>query len=219
MCYSAKDSIIAYIIGCISNIYLFTNSKNTDEKILSLFLLFVSHMQLFDYIFWKNKECNKTNKNITKIAIIFNHLQPIILYLLLKLFNNETNMGCDIIFYIFLIIIILYTINIWPNKKCTDKEITCCSLPLKEIKNNTIIKWDWNHRKYAGIVYLIFLISLVVSSLQLKNINIMFAFANIFTFLISTKIPNLNRSFGRLWCFIASLFTTLYLIYSRLFKG
>ena len=59
MCYSAQDSMIAYIFGTVSNIYLFINSKNTDEKIISLFLLFVSQMQLFDFLFWINKKCNK----------------------------------------------------------------------------------------------------------------------------------------------------------------
>lgn len=219
MCYSAKDSIIAYIIGCISNIYLFINSKNTDEKIISLFLLFVSQMQLFDFFFWKNKSCNEINKIVTKISIIFNHLQPIILYLLLKIFNYNTHIICDIIIYIFAIIIIFYTVRNWPKKDCTEKDDVCCSLPLSKINNETIISWNWNNQKYTEIVYIVFLISLVISSLQLKTYHTMFAIVNILTFLISFKIPNLNRSVGRLWCFIASLITTIYLIYSRLLSG
>lgn len=219
MCYSAKDSMIAYIFGCISNIYLFINSKNTDEKIISLFLFFVSQMQLFDFLFWTNKKCNQTNKYVTKIAIIFNHLQPIFLYLLLKICNYNTNLTCDIIFYIFVILIFYYTIKNWPNKDCVKEDNVCCSLPLNKIDNKTIISWEWNNQKYAGIIYVIFLVSLVMSSLQLKTNNFMFAFVNIFTFLISFKIPNLNRSVGRLWCFLASLLTTIYLVYSRLFNG
>ena len=82
-----------------------------------------------------------------------------------------------------------------------------------------LFSWDWNGQEYSGIIYVIFLLSLVMSSLQLKTGNIIFAFVNVFTFLISFKIPNLNRSVGRLWCFIASLLTTLYLVYSRLLSG
>lgn len=219
MCYSANDSIVAYIFGCISNIYLFINSKNTDEKIISLFLFFVSQMQLFDFIFWTNKKCNTINKIVTKIAIIFNHLQPIVLYLLLKIFNYNTTLTCDIIFYIFVILIFYYTIKNWPNKDCIEEDNICCSLPLSKINDKTIISWEWNNQKYAEIIYVIFLVSLVMSSLQLKTNHFMFAVVNVFTFLISFKIPNLNRSVGRLWCFLASLITTFYLVYSRLFKG
>jgi len=219
MCYSAQDSMIAYIFGTISNIYLFINSKNTDEKIIGLFLLFVSQMQLFDFLFWINKNCNKTNKNITKLAIIFNHLQPIVLYSLLKIYKYNTHITCDITFYIFLILIIYYTIKNWPDKYCSEGDNVCCSLPLSKINDKTIISWNWNNQKYNRTIYLIFLISLVISSLQLKTGNIIFAFVNVFTFLISFKIPNLNRSVGRLWCFIASLLTTLYLVYSRLLSG
>ena len=91
MCYTSKDSLIAYIIGTVSNIYLFYNSRNSDEKVISIFFLFVSQMQLFDYLFWKNKECKKNNKLITKFAIIFNHLQPVVLFLLLKYFKYDIN--------------------------------------------------------------------------------------------------------------------------------
>ena len=132
MCYTSKDSLIAYIIGLSSNIYLFLNSKNTDEKVISLTFLFVSQMQLFDYFFWKNKKCNKNNKLITKFAIIFNHLQPVVLFFLLKYFKYDINKYAIIIFYIYLIIGLIYTIKYWPKNNCDIEDTNCCSLPMKK---------------------------------------------------------------------------------------
>jgi hypothetical protein len=117
------------------------------------------------------------------------------------------------------ILFFYYTIKNWPVKDCDEEDNVCCSLPKNKINNKTIIGWDWNYQEYGGIIYVIFLLSIVVSSLQLETYHNIFAFTNIFTFLISFKIPNLNRSIGRLWCFLASLITTIYLVYSRLLSG
>ena len=40
----------------------------------------------------------------------------------------------------------------------------------------------------------------------------------IFTNLISHKIPNLNRTTGRTWCYLSALITFFFLIATRIFK-
>ena len=103
MCYTSSDSLNAYLINLLSSIILFHKSTNTDMKIASIFLLFVGQMQILDYIFWKNTTCKSTNKLTTKIAILFNHLQPIVLFLLFNYYNYEqTNISK--------IILLLYTL-------------------------------------------------------------------------------------------------------------
>lgn len=218
MCYSAKDSLIAYIIGFTSNIYLFYNSKNNDEKVISLTFLFVSHMQLFDYFFWKNKECNKNNKLSTKLAILFNHLQPVVLFLLLKYFKYDMNMYTSIIFYIYVIIGSIYTIKNWPKIDCNEEEINCCSLPLEKKDNKTIIYWKWNNNKYNEIMYSVYGLSILFSGLNLIKFKYEFILSIIFTNLISHKIPNLNRTTGRTWCYLSALITFFFLIATRIFK-
>ena len=101
MCYTAKDSLNAYVINFISSILLYKYSNSNDMKILALFLLFVGQMQLFDYLFWVNLKCNKINKLVTKLAIIFNHLQPIVLFLLINYYGyNQSSFSKTIITFI-----------------------------------------------------------------------------------------------------------------------
>ena len=218
MCYTAEDSLIAYIIGTTTNIYLFLNSRNNDEKVLSLTFLFVSQMQLFDYIFWKNKECNKSNKLSTKFAIIFNHLQPVVLFLLLKYFKYDMENYTNIIFYLYLVIGIIYTVINWPKYNCNIEDINCCSLPLRANNNKSVINWQWNKNKYNEIMYSLFILTLVISGFSLKKFKYEFIFSIICSYLVSLKIPNLNRKVGRLWCYLATLFTLFFLIATRFFN-
>jgi hypothetical protein len=218
MCYSAKDSINAYIIGSISSLILFSY-KDTDMKILGLFFLFVSQMQLFDYIFWKNTECNNINKITTKFAIIFNHLQPVVLFLLLKFYNYKVSQLSEIIFYIYLIVFTIYTIYVFPSNNCIYTDKVCCSLPREKINNNTVINWQWNDMKYINYIYILFLLSFTLSVLNLTKYKYELVFINFFTFLISHKIPNLNRSVGRIWCYIASFMPILLILYNYILSN
>ena len=94
MCYSLEVSRNSFLINVISCFMLFNFSKNNNAKILSLFFLFIGFMQLFDWIFWNNQDTFNekkmiVNKIFTKIAMIFNHLQPIVLALLLMYYKKS----------------------------------------------------------------------------------------------------------------------------------
>lgn len=70
-------------------------------------------MQLLDWILWNNQDMtNLTQKQInnifTKIAITFNHLQPIILCLLIYFFYSKIGYWSKISISIYTILFILY---------------------------------------------------------------------------------------------------------------
>jgi hypothetical protein len=217
MCYTAKDSLNAYVINFISSILLYKYSNSNDMKILALFLLFVGQMQLFDYLFWVNLKCNKTNKLVTKLAIIFNHLQPIVLFLLINYYGYNQSSFSKTIITLYTIFMIYYTVKLWPDDNCTIKDSVCCSLPYNPSDNKQVIKWQWNSQKYKKIMYILFLISLVSLSLDLKKDNNLIIFITIGLFFISFKIPVLSKSNGRLWCYMASFVPLVLLIKEKLF--
>ena len=220
MCYTAKDSLVSYIFNLISSTLLFYNSELTDMKIIAIFFAFVGQMQLFDYMFWTNTLCNDQNKIATKLAIIFNHLQPIILYLLIWFYNYNQSKISNIIIILYTIFVIQYTIKIWPDKNCKqtpNSQSVCCSLPINPDDKETVIDWEWNSKTNSHIIYTLFLASLTASSFDLQKNNILFALINIGTFFISTKIPKLNQSVGRLWCYMAAFVPCVFYIQARLF--
>jgi hypothetical protein len=218
MCYTAKDSLNAYIINLISSFLLFFNTSDTDFKIISMFFLFVGQMQMFDYLFWTNKECNKTNKYVTRTAIIFNHLQPVILFLLLNFYEYQQNPLALISIILYSVFAIQYTIKIWPDENCQVSDSVCCSLPHNPDDKDQVINWQWNHQPSNRIVYALFLIYLTFGGLSFKNNKLLFVLLNLGSFFISTKIPKLNQSVGRIWCYMASLMPGFLLVYDKMIK-
>lgn len=209
MCYTAKDSLNAYVFNIISSIVLFFSSKSSDMKIIALFFGFVGQMQLFDYLFWTNSECNKTNKITTKLAIIFNHLQPIILFLLNRYYQHRQSVVSSIIVVLYTIFAVVYTIKLWPDDNCQHlpNNSVCCSLPFAPGQKDTVIDWRWNTQINKYIIYSLFMLSLTTSSfdLQAQENKILLSLLSVGSFFISTKIPKLNESVGRIWCHIAAL--------------
>ncbi len=211
MCYTSSDSLNAYLINLLSSILLFHKSTNTDMKILAISFLFVGQMQIFDYIFWENTKCNSINKLTTKIAILFNHLQPIVLFLLFTYYNYEQTNISKIIILLYTLFVIDYTIKLWPDENCEIEinENVCCSLPLADL---SIIKWKWNYQPKSYVIYTLFLVYLFSASFNFKNYKYLYGIASIGTFLVGSKIPKLNNSLGRAWCYLASFSPILFLL-------
>lgn len=209
MCYTGKDSAIAYVINLIACIFLIYTSKSTEITIVALFLLFVGQMQMFDYIFWNNRKCNVVNRVTTKTAIIFNHLQPIILFSLLYYYNIKQNNLTNIVFILYLASIAMYTMNLWNDIDCT--------LPNGE---NNLLDWKWNKSYGSIVVYALFLAYLTLASFSLpsKTMKFLFAFINIISFYVSTKTPIFNFSIGRIWCYYASLLPVVFIFINQFMK-
>ncbi len=169
---------------------------------MSLFLLFVGQMQIFDFAFWKNQNCNILNKIITKLAITFNHLQPVILFLLQTLYGFKQSFLSLSIFILYLFFGIFYNENAFSSVNCT--------LPV-----NGIMKWKWNHLTGNMLYYLFFIGYLIVASFNFKNItfSILSAIIVFFTILIAHKTPVLNISTGRIWCYYAAFMPIVFICF------
>ena len=86
MCFSSQMSLFTFSIGTIFSILLikYGNPKYKRENTISgIFLLFISMIQLMDFLFWidlKNKL--GINKIMTILGPILNVGQPVILYII-----------------------------------------------------------------------------------------------------------------------------------------
>lgn len=204
MCFNAPVSLITYIIGSVFSILLILRA-NKQDKILGYFFLFVSQMQLFEYIFWKNQECNIINKTITIIAAYFNHLQPFILYLAICYYYKNININLHIIALIYLITSIVYTIYSLKNVKCT----------LADCPDSKHLYWKWNSISYGWIFYIFYLLFFII--LLYLYIEPYIAIIVIISYIISYIIYYKEKSIGALWCFFAALFPFLYYIKQLIF--
>lgn len=191
MCYSAEKSLETLIINHISGILL----HYTYDPIMGIFLLYVGFMQFFDYMFWKNQEKNAINYWFTKIAMITNNTQPIILALCISYFTGSWLYFYEfIIVFVYSIITLFYSIYSWYQIDYT----------LVTNKSSPGLYWQWNYL-YGGInFYLLFLITLCTLFYRFTYpINYVYIFLSIFSFVLSWYKYKTHKSVGRMWCFFA----------------
>lgn len=198
MCFSAPSSIAAFIVGIIGSylLYNYGNKKYEKEnKIYSIFLLYVIFMQLFDFIFWIDQK-NKFNLNriFTYIAPFFNLSQPLLLYIL-KIIYNKPKMN-NIWDYFVLILNVVYAfVFLMGYSKFINN-----TKPLLTLEKDGHLEWKWLN--YANMLYFIaFIINIFYNSKM--NYSILSTLVIFLSLFLSSK---LNTKFiGEIWCFIASI--------------
>jgi hypothetical protein len=201
MCYTADKSIYAFIVGSSISLYLF-NQENIDLKVIGGFFFFVSFMQLFDYIFWTTKSV-ETNRLTTKIACVFNHLQPLVLAYLIIKYKGNLSPELKKIVLLYALVITVYTASNWSFLDTT--------IVTKE--SSPSLDWKWNHWKYAEYIYALFLI--VLMSLFFYNTNSPYNYASMIlvfiSFLFSYYKYQIQKSTGRFWCYFAAYAPVIFL--------
>ena len=212
MCYNKNTSIVTYFIGTISSLLLL-RSTNSSYNIWGIFFLFVSQMQMIEYLLWKDYTCNTFNINISNIGSILNHLQPIILYFAIRYYNKNLTSTqkniINLILCIYIASLLFYSRNVYPLE-CTVLTDT----------NPPHLHWKWNYKKNWFIFYMIFLLSLILLSYfgLSKPYNIYLALTCLGTYLYSQIKYNNTKSVGAVWCWIAALVPLIVVIIDNINK-
>ena len=207
MCFTANLSIATFITGIATSILLIHYGNETYKKenvIIGLFLIFVTFMQVFEYIFWKDTR-NKYGYNhlTTIIAPLFNHLQPIVLFILLCVVYHKFNIyfvGLNVIYFIYVIV------------KYIDFVIHEKNLVTNVQNGHLYWKWkdDFNYHFYFMI--LLFNIFMYLPT----NYAFMFIALGLMTFFYSKKF--FKNNFGELWCYYTAYLPMVILIFTYLIE-
>lgn len=195
MCYSLQASKDAFII-CIINCIILYNIKSNSavNKISALFLLYVNLMQLYDWIFWANPSKSRINYLTTKIAMITNILQPVVIAGILYYYNNKLSGNSIKLLIIYLLFVLFFIYDVYNKIDYT--------LVSKESAPGLF--WQWNNIGYS-FIWKTYIILFIV--LSLENCKYPFNYYGI-AIIMSTIILGLlyykQDSFGRFWCYFAS---------------
>ena len=222
MCYTLNTSINTFIINIVFCFILYAyantnkniNTVNSIQlKIISLFFLYVGVMQFWDILFWINDENTQTNKYSTKMAMLWNHFEPIILFFLILFYMNKSPISLTslITIIIYSILMVIYTVYNWNKVKKTSV--------IRETKNSLF--WEWNYMEGSVPFYTIFLITLLVLSFQnfsgwIRNLSLFFI---LFTFFFSLYKYKIDKGVGRFWCYFAAYGPIFYLLLSFLISS
>lgn len=209
---SIKNAFMINIVSCLSLLY-FSKIKLEHKPelkqqyiVIAFFFLFVGLMQLYDYIFWTNSANSGINQATTKIAMITNHLQPIVLMLLIMfVMKKKLNTITKSILGLYAVTAIIYSISNWGNLQGTQKTA----------ESGDSLDWTWNHFTHSGILYALFLLSLVIliyTNFSDKGLRIISILLVLITFFFSVWKYQIKLSAGRFWCYFASLVPIIYLI-------
>ena len=199
MCFNAQVSASTYVIGVLGSLMLFRRGRIPE----AIFYFWVVQMQLIEYILWLNqgttsKECGVINETATKLGVCINHLEPIVLWIAIKMFSpKKLPVYIDVIMMVFLCLTVLYTRGVFKNSMTNS----CTTVTLESSPH---LHWKWTQGSYGREYYLVFLCVLVMLSLYGLPHGRINAVMIITSFLISYKLYGKTHSVGAMWCFSAS---------------
>lgn len=190
MCFNSKISIITYIIGILGCVLLWRENYKSE----AIFYAWVIQMQFIEYLIWNNLECNNINNYITKLGIVINHLEPVVLWIAIILFSKiKLNKYIHLFVLIYIIYAIVYTKSVF-NTTCTT--ITEKSKPH--------LHWLWNNNYNAQYFYAYFLFVFIILSIYGLEKGYINASLVLISFILSYKIYGDKHTVGAMWCFAAA---------------
>lgn len=199
MCFNYKVSIFTFAIGLIFSILLikYGNIKyKLDNTVFGIFGIFISFIQLMDFIFWIDlKNTIGINKIATILGPLLNVGQPVILYIIKLLYYtpniyslNNFNLPVAILNLLY----IIYLFTIYVNFLFNEKLVTGTE--------HNHLKWPWI--KYSNPYFYLFLFA--INIFYLTNFKYSFLFFIITYLFLYISVKYFYYNAGELWCFFGS---------------
>ena len=199
MCISLSASIQSSLVSLFTSILLYFNVFNQDQRkhqvfqVIALFLFFVSFMQWYDIVFWLNQRENATNYVFTKIAMITNHLQPIVFAALVSMYIPLHNIT-KVVILVYAICAVLYSYHVFHQIDYT----------LVTQRSHPVLEWQWTTRRGGLMFYVLFIIAFTCIALELPYpLNYIMVTINFGTLILS-YYSSKRETFGKQWCVIAA---------------
>jgi hypothetical protein len=175
-------------------------------------------MQLFDWIFWetqpfiktgsKNNDALQINFIFTKIAMIVNHLQPIVFALAIYYFNGKLGEYSRVLLMVYLVLGLMYSISVYNKIDYTKDKLEPGN------SGKSTLYWQWNSKNNNTIVYVLFVCLLSVLAYENLSypVNIIMVVLNFFTFFVAY---NKNTNVGRYYCNFSSIIPLFLLVITQ----
>lgn len=197
MCFSAQVSLATFGMGAGFS-GLVALLPKPEDKVIGIFLGFVSLMQLIEYGLWKTPFCNQTNKRLTQLAVLLNHAQPLVLILVSALYFPSKAMLLGSMALVYIISMVLYSSQhsrLLPQGKCTLKD-----------SQSSHLRWTWNELSGYRIFYTLFigiLATVPLVAFQDKAIGITISVLAVLGWTVSAVLYP-SQVVGALWCFFTA---------------
>jgi len=208
MCFSERASIVSFFFGIIGSLLLISLGS-VNNKIIGCYLMYISLMQIIDFLLWRHQLCDNYNRMISLLGMLLNHSQPLVLGMIILLFNPKHKNIILTLMFVYLCVVIPYSIPF-----ITDKKLQC-TLKGKE----KYLLWNWNLMKYYIIMYPTFLFiicGMFIYGLTNYKIGLFFALTATILFVSSYYIYK-TKYLGTMWCYY-SVFVPIILYLIQYYK-
>lgn len=198
MCYSKNLSLLSFIFGIISGIVLIKygniESKTTNMTIASFFI-FVSLMQLIEYLMWSDLKCESgLNKTASIFGPILNHLQPVMFLIICFIYLKSNNLISENLLMFANLTYLIYMGYKYLNFIKTPENL--CTKTNQEGH----LSWKWINDFNYNFYHLLVFINLINYSSN-KNVLTSMIVSYIMFFISYYKF---NKNIGEFWCLMVT---------------
>ena len=206
MCFSYEASVISLLVGTISSTAVFLLGS-TFDKIMGAWFFYISLMQGVDAVLWKHQTCDAFHKSVSYWGSVLNSSQPLILGILVLLFNRKLSYPGIVGGSMALVAgygIYKSFVQHPDSYYCTQPHPT-----------DPHLVWNWTTQSTYMVDWLVYLSSIyVVSLLGLPTLTQGVLFSNgMLVGLLVTGLVYPRESIGSLWCYFTALTPPFYLAY------
>ena len=207
MCYTASASLFSLTAAVLSCTLLFPY-----DRTLATFFLFVALMQVYDYIFWQNSARTAVNYWTTKLAMLTNLSQPLMLAFLAQMFIPGIVFGAAVtgILVAYACVMLVFMAVNWSVVDYT--RVAAVSAPS--------LLWKWNYAPGYIFVYSLYFVAFLATILAAYPyaLGIFFASVVMASFILTNTFFK-RRRVGRLWCHIAGFLPIVFLLFGAFEKA
>lgn len=196
MCWNWQVSLITWLIGISSALYMFHRRNKFDITLGSLILAY-SSMQLWEAFMWWDQKCGMMNKTASILAYIalWSHTLAIGIGLYIEL-NISLPLVIGIVFMI-VALIQAFTIH-W---KCSKPANGGCKH----------IVWGFPHHYYVYVFAVCISICLVYIRPLWKAITV----SSLFLMSFGLSWLYAKDATGSFWCWVAAIFSPIFILINR----
>jgi hypothetical protein len=198
MCFNKELSMTSFLFGIISSILLINFGNNNNSNVnsaIGYFYIFISMVQLFEFLMWSDIKCkNNINKITTKIMPLMVYSQPIVYGGIMRYFlnSNSSNIISDDILYA---LNILYAIILLFNYANEKIGISCTN-----INEENHLSWDFSQKNIFNLKIAYNLLMIINSINYLHNNSVKIHMLWVYSMLLLSNSIT-KKNLAELWCF------------------
>lgn len=207
MCFSAEVSLSAFILGLSSSILLYRKGQVFD-RIVALYFAYISFMQGIEWLLWNHQTCDDYHKQLSRLGMIINLSQPIILGIMLIYFTGKNIAAILAIMLLYFLCTLLIYFLYTPDLQCTTPR-----------PNDPHLVWNWTLLPYHYIISWTGYITAIMGICLLGMPSIKTGIVSAAIYLISMLLSMIvypREDAATMWCFISSGAPLTYYICRRL---